>query len=82
MKRRRLDLRTPEAVLKEVDRLLVGGYRQAGNWDLAQACRHLSIALTRSVEGTQSRPSWLFRYCVAPLVKRRLMKTRSIPRAR
>jgi hypothetical protein len=43
--RRPLKFKTPEELNAELDRLQTGKYSKVGNWNLPQACRHLSATI-------------------------------------
>jgi hypothetical protein len=77
--RRKLDLRSFDDMVGEVDRLRQGGYSRAGNWDLGQVCQHLAISMKSSLDGFQVRAPWYLRLFLAPIFKRRLFRTRSMP---
>ena len=51
MGRRKLSLSTYDEVIAELDRLQAAGYRQLGQWNLGQACGHLSHYLRGSLDG-------------------------------
>ena len=62
--RRKLHFSNYDEVLSEARRLAAAPTRQLGNWSLGQICRHLGIAMDRSIAGEQPfRVPW----------KRRLM---------
>jgi hypothetical protein len=67
--RRKLEFRDFDEVLAEVDRLEKGGYSRAGNWDLPQACEHLSRFMAESLDGFKPGIPWLVRVLVVPLVR-------------
>jgi len=54
--RRDLKFSDLSQVLEEVDRLAAGGYQQAGNWNLAQTCQHLTDWIRFPVEGFPVQP--------------------------
>ncbi|MEL7238242.1 MAG: DUF1569 domain-containing protein [Planctomycetota bacterium] len=58
--RRQLTFATYGDAIAEAERLLAGGYRQAGNWTLGQNCRHLADFMRYSLDGfpTKLRLPW------------------------
>ena len=60
-----------------MDRLLEG-HSTVGKWNLAQICKHLTIVLTGAVDGFDVKVPWFVKL-VAPLIFRRILKTRSMP---
>jgi hypothetical protein len=62
----------------ELDRLLKGGYQQAGTWDLGQVCDHLSFFIRGSLDGHQFRVPWIFKILFGRLVLRRILKKRQM----
>jgi hypothetical protein len=53
--RRSLRYSNVDEILSDVDRLL-NGHTTAGNWSLAQICRHLATVMRRSVDLPASTP--------------------------
>ena len=51
MPKRKLHFRTAADAVAEARRLLEGGYRPAGSWDLYQTCTHLALAMEGSTRG-------------------------------
>jgi hypothetical protein len=49
--RRELTFHDLDEVVADAERLLAHGYSQAGNWDLAQVCEHLSEWMRYSIDG-------------------------------
>jgi hypothetical protein len=76
MKARELDLRDIQTVNAELDRLLVGGYEQAGNWDLAQVCDHLAFFIDQSLDGQTVKVPWILKVLLGRLMLRRILKQR------
>jgi hypothetical protein len=79
MERRKLELRDFAELAAEVDRLKRVGCTKVGNWDLGQACYHLGLTMQQSLDGFTTRAPWLLRVTLAPIFKRRLLKTRVMP---
>src|SRR5262245_17211820 len=75
MQRRPLELSDFDEVAREVERLRQDGYRQAGAWDLAQTCDHLSYFIQGSLDGATYRVPWLLRVLLGRLVLKRILKT-------
>jgi hypothetical protein len=79
MKRRSLDFQTIDEVIADVDRLHRKGYRQGGNWNLAQACDHLAIFVRCSMDGFTGPPAPWYVRLAAPLITRWMLKKRRMP---
>lgn len=77
---RRLDFRTWEQVLAEVDRLAATGCTRTGAWDLGQVCVHLALPIEGTIDGVNLPATWLQRHVLGPIIKRVLFRTRHIPR--
>lgn len=83
--RRKLDFRDFDAVLAEVDALAARGYDKAGNWDLAQVCRHLADWLRFPIDGYPKPPAairfllWAMKHSVGKRQLRAILDTRSFP---
>src|SRR5437899_550451 len=77
--RRKVDLRSIDAVLREIDRLHNGGWRRVGQWDLAQACDHLASTVRYSLEGWPSQGNWFVKTLVAPGLRWYFLRTRYVP---
>ena len=76
MEQRRLDFKDLGEIHSEVDRLHHCGYDKAGQWDLAQACDHLTYFVNASLDGATFRVPWLIKVLFGRLVLRRILKTR------
>ena len=76
--RRALTYASLDAVMPDVDRLLLG-YGKAGQWTLGQISNHLSKALTLTVEGAPVKVSWLKRMVLGPLAKWHVFRTGTMP---
>lgn len=75
MERRRLDLRSFDEVIAEVDRLHTQGYTKAAQWDLSQVCQHLTESLRQALEGYTFKPPWYLRP-LAPMFRRQIFRDR------
>ena len=80
MNLRNLEFTDFNAVRTELDRLQRGGYEQAGTWDLAQVCNHLSYFMTGSLDGHQFKVPWILKALLGRLVLRRILKNRKMKR--
>jgi len=78
MNRRELDFRDFDALLADIQRLHEQGYEKAGQWNLGQICKHLSITMEMSLEGFPFKGPWLFRKVIGPFVKPRFFRSRKI----
>lgn len=54
--RRQLRFNDLDEVVRDAESLLANGYEKAGNWDLAQCCKHLAEWLRFPVEGFPKMP--------------------------
>ncbi len=76
MKRRQLDLRSGDEVIKEIERLREGGYEKAKNWNLTQVCEHLDATMTGGMDGFGFRLPWILRATVMKWAFRHFLKRR------
>lgn len=75
MQRRELSFSTYGDVIAEIKRLEASGYQQLGQWNLGQACRHLSYYFRGSLDGFEFKLPWLVRMLIGrPMLKRVLKK--------
>jgi hypothetical protein len=77
--RRKLDLRSIDAALREVERLHTGGWRRVGQWSLAQACDHLTTSVRYSLEGFPGKGNWAIKFFLGPVLRWNYLRTRHIP---
>jgi hypothetical protein len=77
--RRALSLETLDDVMPEVDRLLAGGYRPAGNWSLGQICHHLADTFRVTLDGPPRPMPWVVKKTIGPLALRWLKSVRRMP---
>lgn len=78
MQRRELSFTDFDAVLADIDRLHSRGCDRAGNWDLAQVCDHLDLSIRMTLDPHPPAGPWLVRTFLAPLILKKLLKTRKI----
>jgi hypothetical protein len=78
VQRRHLDFQDFDAVRGDIEHLRAHGYQKTGNWDLVQICDHLSATMYGSLHGFSFQAPWLVRKLLAPLVLRRILKTRQL----
>lgn len=76
--RRRIDLRTFEAVLEEVKWLSEKGYEKAGQWSLSQVCRHLAGAINAQIDGIATKVSLPERLIARFFIKDAIFRSRRI----
>jgi Protein of unknown function (DUF1569) len=77
-KRRALRFNTAKEVVHDVKQLQVVGYTQCGNWNLPQTCRHLTIAITRTMK-PHTEPATPEQLATIP-IKDRLLKFATLPK--
>jgi hypothetical protein len=73
MERRRLAFTDFAEVNAELERLRDRGYQQAGKWDLAQTCDHLSYFIKDSLDGATYRVPWLLHVLFGRIALRRIL---------
>lgn len=78
MDRRDLDFSDFDRLVADVKHLHEGGYHQAGRWDLAQVCGHLTISMKQSLDGFTFKAPWLVRKLIIPFIRRGLFRSRKI----
>ena len=76
MRQRQLDMPDFRAVIAEVQRLQRDGYDCAGNWNLCQACDHLTYFIEASLDGPKFRTPWLLKVLLGRMVLRRILRSR------
>jgi hypothetical protein len=76
MERRQLDFHDFDSVAADIDRLHKNGYTKVGQWELCQACDHLSNVMRMSMEGFPFKAPWYIHLLAPLLVKGRMFKTR------
>ncbi len=62
----------------EAERLLASGYTPRGKWSLGQACRHMSIALDKTLQPQKKAP-WILRKILAGPMLKRIIKKGAMP---
>lgn len=82
--RRTLEFRDLDHAVRDAESLLTGGYRPAGNWNLAQVCRHLSDWMSYPLDGYPRPPAplrlmfWAMRRTIGPRALRKTLETKSM----
>lgn len=71
--RREVAFESLDEVLVEAERLVAANVKMLGNWGLGQVLGHLALALHMSIDGIQTRPSWLVRL-IGPFLRRSMMR--------
>jgi hypothetical protein len=74
--RRKLDFRSWQELLADVDHLRAVGYDRAGNWDLSQVVEHVGEGLRTAVHGLDHRANWIIRKLLGPPILKRILKQR------
>jgi uncharacterized protein DUF1569 len=65
-----LSFATYGEVIAQIERLEASGCQQLGQWNLGQACRHLSYYFRGSLEGYDIKLPWLVRMLIGrPILK-------------
>ncbi len=76
--KRTLDFHTGDEVVAEIRRLRSGGYTKSKNWNLTQACEHLTATMTGGMDGFGFRLPWILRATVIQWVFTRILRTRKM----
>lgn len=76
---RRLTFTSLDQIMPEVDRLLSAEYTLAGQWSVGQICKHLTNAITFSVEGYPALAPWIVRKTIGPVLMQRILKKGVFP---
>lgn len=76
--KRILDFHSGDEVIAEIVRLQKDGYVQLKNWNLTQACEHLTATMQGGMEGFGFRAPWILRRTIikwmfAGILKKRRM---------
>ncbi|MFG0261718.1 MAG: DUF1569 domain-containing protein, partial [Novipirellula sp. JB048] len=74
--KRKLDFRTGDEVIAEIERLRQGDYTPLKNWNLTQICEHLDATLSGGMDGLGFRLPWILRATVGQWIFYRVLKTR------
>lgn len=80
MERRKLDLRSGDELIAEIDRLASSGYSKAGQWSLTQMCEHLDKTMTGGMDGFNFRLPWIVRATIGAFLTRDILKNRRMRR--
>lgn len=79
LQRRTLVFTSLDDAVREAEQLQMRGYQRAGNWDLAQCCRHLALWMTYPIDGFPQFPLLLrpvaaaYRATLGPKQLRRIL---------
>jgi hypothetical protein len=76
--KRTLDFHTGQEVIAEIQRLRSGGYTKTKNWNLTQACEHLTATMAGGMDGFGFRLPWILRATIIKWIFRRMLKTRKL----
>lgn len=78
---RTLDFHTGDDVIAEIQRLRTAGYTKSKNWNLTQACEHLTATTAGGMDGFGFRASWILRATIIKWVFHRILRTRKMASA-
>lgn len=76
--KRELDFQNGDEVIAEIQSLRESGYTKSKNWNLTQACEHLTKTMAGGMDGFGFRLPWLLRATVIKWVFQRMLKTRKM----
>jgi hypothetical protein len=71
--RRKVQYATLRDVLADAERISKGPVEALGNWSPGQIFLHLARSLNTSIDGADSKPSWLFRL-MGRMMKKRVLR--------
>ncbi len=74
--RRRLDFRSWDELLADIDLLHRLGYQRTGNWDLSQILDHVGEGMRTAVRGNEHRGPWIVRKLIGPIILKRVFQQR------
>lgn len=77
-KKRTFDFRTGDEVIAEIERLRKVGYVKTKNWNLTQACEHLTATMNGGMDGFGFRLPWVLRATIMKGVFNRMLRTRKM----
>lgn len=77
--KRKLDFRTADEVIGEIERLRINGYSKLKRWNLTQVCEHLTKTMEGEMNGLGFRFPWILRRTVGNWMTRRVLKIRAMP---
>jgi hypothetical protein len=86
--RRPLEFHDLDEVVRDAEALHAGGYRRAGQWNLAQVCGHLAYWLRFPMDGFPKAPPpirallWVLRHTIGRRALRRLLEGHPMPDGR
>lgn len=78
MQRRKIDFHSAEEVIQDINMLRGSGYERAGNWNLTQACQHLTATMDGGMDGFGFRMPWVLRATVINWAFRYALKKRKL----
>ncbi len=76
--KRMLDFHTGDEVIAEIQRLRAVGYMKSKNWNLTQACEHLTATMSGGMDGFGFRLPWILRSTIIKWVFNRMLRTRKM----
>lgn len=76
--KRILDFHTGDEAIKEIQSLRSGGYTKTKNWNLTQACEHLTATMAGGMDGFGFRLPWILRATIIKWIFNRMLKTRKM----
>jgi hypothetical protein len=76
--KRSLDFHTADEVIAEIQRLRSGGYTRTKNWNLTQACEHLTATMSGGMDGFGFRLPWILRATIIKWIFNRMLKNRKM----
>lgn len=78
MKRREIDFRSADEVIRDIHNLQEEGYRKLGKWNLTQICQHLEGTMNGGMDGFGFRLPWILRATVIKWGFRFALKRRKL----
>jgi hypothetical protein len=70
--RRKVQYASLQELLADAERIASGKVKSLGNWSTGQIFQHLATSFNNSIDGSDIRAPWYFRF-LGPLLKKRLL---------
>jgi hypothetical protein len=76
LSRRRLDFKSFQDALADIDHLRAAGYDRSGNWDLSQILDHVGEGMRTAMRGNEHQGPWIIRKLIGPILLKRVLRQR------
>ena len=78
MKRRTVDFRSADEIIRDINLLRAQGYEMTGKWNLTQICQHLTGTMDGGMDGFGFRVPWILRATIIEWGYRYALKKRKL----